>query len=107
ETERQRAEQLAGEVTELEAAAAAATEELDAAVAAVDRELTRLQDAQLRVNEETAASWRAYLADLSSAGLTPPPASALRDPGSGLPERLVPVGAAAGGAQRGAAQLPR
>jgi cell wall-associated NlpC family hydrolase len=107
ETERERAQQLAGEVTELEATADAATAALEAAVADVDRELARLQDAQVRVNEETAAGWRAYLAELAAAGVTPPPASALRAPESGLPERLVPVGAAAGGAQRGAAQLPR
>ena len=82
------------------------TEELDAALGAVDRQLAQLQREQVEVNERTAASWRAYLDQLTAAGVVPPPSAVLRDPVAGLPERLVPVGAAGGGAQPGAAQLP-
>jgi hypothetical protein len=44
---------------------------------------------------------------VAAAGLTPPPASALRDPAAGLPGGLRPVAAADGGARPGVAQLPR
>ncbi|SFK59684.1 D-alanyl-D-alanine carboxypeptidase family protein [Geodermatophilus ruber] len=104
---RARAEALAAEVGELEAAAAAVTGELDAALGDVDRQVARLQQEQLEVNRRTAANWRAYLDQLAAAGITPPPAAALRAPPAGLPAGLVPVGSVAGGAQRGAAQLPR
>ncbi|RBY79288.1 hypothetical protein DQ239_06510 [Blastococcus sp. TF02-09] len=103
---RARADEVGARAAELEAAAAAVTDELDAALGAVDRQLAQLQREQVEVNQQTAASWRAYLDQLTAAGVTPPPAAALRDPAAGLPERLVPVGAAGGDAQRGAAQLP-
>lgn len=103
---RARAEEVAARVAELEAAAAAVTAELDEALGVVDRQLAALQQEQLQVNEQTAANWRAYLEQLRAAGIAPPPAAALLDPPAGLPAGLVPVGAAGGGAQRGAAQLP-
>ena len=104
---RERADAVAGRVAELEAAAAAVTDELDAALGTVDRQLAQLQQEQQDVNERTAANWRAYVEQLSAAGVTAPPASALLDPPAGLPTGLLPVGASRGGAQRGAAQLPR
>ncbi|MFD2092170.1 D-alanyl-D-alanine carboxypeptidase family protein [Blastococcus deserti] len=103
----ERADAVAARVTELEAAAAAVTDELDAALGTVDRQLAQLQREQLEVNERTAANWRAYLDQLAAAGITAPPASALLSPPAGLPAGLVPVGGSGGGAQRGAAQLPR
>jgi cell wall-associated NlpC family hydrolase len=92
---------------ELEAAATAVTDELDEALGVVDRQLARLQQEQVDVNNRTAASWRGYLDQLVAAGVTPPPAAQLLDPPGGLPAGLAPVGAGGGGAQRGAAQLPR
>jgi cell wall-associated NlpC family hydrolase len=104
---RERADAVAARVAELEAAAAAVTDELDGALAAVDRQLAQLQQEQLDVNDRTAANWRAYLEQLAAAGITAPPASALLNPPAGLPPGLAPIGSGAGGAQRGAAQLPR
>jgi cell wall-associated NlpC family hydrolase len=101
-----RADQVAARVAELEAAAAAVTDELGEALGVVDRQLAALQAEQVEVNRATAANWRAYLDKLAAAGITPPPASALLNPPAGLPPGLVPVGSARGGAQRGAAQLP-
>ena len=103
----QRTDQLAAQVADLEATAAAVTDELDVALGDVDRQLSDLQRQQLDVNRQTAANWRAYLDQLAAAGVVSPPASALLDPVGGLPAGLVPVGAAAGGAQRGVAQFPR
>jgi cell wall-associated NlpC family hydrolase len=104
---RERADVVAARVAALEAAAAAVTDELDEALSVVDRQLAQLQREQLEVNERTAANWRAYLDQLAAAGVTAPPAAALLAAPAGLPAGLVPVGSAAGGAQRGAAQLPR
>ena len=106
EQARARADEVGARAAELEAEASAVTEELDAALGAVDRQLAQLQREQVEVNERTAASWRAYLDQLTAAGVVPPPSAVLRNPAAGLPERLVPVGAAGGGAQPGAAQLP-
>jgi cell wall-associated NlpC family hydrolase len=102
-----RADEVAAKVAELEAQASAVTEELDAALGAVDRQLAQLQQEQLDVNDRTAANWRTYLDQLTAAGVTAPPAAQLQNPAGGLPGGLVPVASAAGGAQRGAAQLPR
>ncbi|CAA9214315.1 MAG: hypothetical protein AVDCRST_MAG52-128 [uncultured Blastococcus sp.] len=104
---RARADEVAATVAELEAAASAVTDELDEALGVVDRQLAQLQQEQLQVNDRTAANWRGYVADLAATGVPAPPAAALRDPPAGLPAPLVPVGADGGGAQRGAAQLPR
>ncbi|MGY1785723.1 D-alanyl-D-alanine carboxypeptidase family protein [Geodermatophilus sp. SYSU D00698] len=104
---RQQADRLAAEVAELEASADAVTAELDVALGDVDRQLSDLQRQQVDVNTQTAANWRAYLGQLREAGVTAPPAAELLDPVRGLPAGLTPIGAAAGGAQRGAAQLPR
>ncbi|WP_409332656.1 D-alanyl-D-alanine carboxypeptidase family protein [Trujillonella humicola] len=102
-----RADRVAAEVRALEAAAAEVTGELDAALGDVDRQLAQLQQEQVRVNEQTAANWRAYLDELVAAGVQAPPAAQLLDPVAGLPAGLVPVGSVSGGAQAGAAQLPR
>ncbi len=106
ERARARADEVGARAAELEAQASAVADELDAALGAVDRQLARLQREQVEVNGRTAASWRAYLDQLTAAGVVPPPSAALREPAAGLPERLVPVGAAGGGAQPGAAQVP-
>ena len=103
----QRADEVAARVAELEAAADAVTDDLGDALGEVDRQLAQLQKEQLDVNERTAANWKAYVDQLTAAGVTAPPAAALRDPAAGLPPGLVPVAASGGGAQRGAAQLPR
>jgi cell wall-associated NlpC family hydrolase len=102
-----RKDEVAARIAELEAAAAAVTAELDEALGVVDRQLARLQQEQVDVNTRTAANWQGYLDQLTAAGVVPPPAAQLLDPAAGLPGGLVPVGAGGGGAQRGAAQLPR
>ena len=104
---RARADEVGARVAELEAPAGAVTEELDAALGEVDRQLARLQQEQVEVNSRTAATWQAYLAELAAAGVAAPPAAALRNPPGGLPPGMVPVAAADGSAQRGAAQVPR
>jgi cell wall-associated NlpC family hydrolase len=106
-TARERAGAVAAQVAELEATAAAVTEELDAALGDVDRQLADLQQQQVDVNRQTAANWRAHLDQLAAAGVVSPPASTLLDPVAALPEGLLPVGATAGGAQPGVAQFPR
>src|SRR4051794_3363151 len=102
-----RADEVQQQVDELEAQAEAVTEELDRALGVVDSQLAQLQREQVDVNAQTAANWKAYLGQLTATGLTPPPAAALRDPAGSLPAGLVPVAAHGGGAQAGAAQLPR
>ena len=79
----------------------------DAALGDVDRQLAQLQKEQVDVNDRTAANWKSYVDQLTAAGVALPPAAQLGDPPAGLPGGLVPVAAASGGAQRGAAQLPR
>jgi cell wall-associated NlpC family hydrolase len=103
---KQRADAVQHQIDELKAQAAAVTDELDEALGVVDSQLAQLQKQQLEVNQKTAANWQAYLDQLTAAGITPPPASALRSPASSLPPGLVPVASHAGGAQAGAAQLP-
>jgi cell wall-associated NlpC family hydrolase len=104
---RARADEVSARVEDLEAAAAAVTVDLDEALGEVDLQLARLQREQLDVNQRTAANWQAYVDQLAAAGITSPPAASLSDPAAGLPAGLVPVAASGGGAQRGAAQLPR
>jgi cell wall-associated NlpC family hydrolase len=94
-------------VAELEQAAADVTDELEAALEVVDGQLAELQREQIEVNESTAANWQAYVDRIEAAGVTPPPAADLLDPESSVPSGLVPIASAEGGAQRGAAQLPR
>jgi cell wall-associated NlpC family hydrolase len=103
---RNRADELAGRVAELEDAAAAVTDELDDVLAVVDAQLAGLQREQIEVNERTAANWHAYLGQVRAGRVGPPLAAELLDPASAVPEGLVPVAAAGGGAQRGVAQLP-
>ncbi|WNV77292.1 D-alanyl-D-alanine carboxypeptidase family protein [Geodermatophilus sp. DSM 44513] len=105
-TARARATELTGQIAELEAAAAAATRDLEAAVAAADRELGRQREEQRAAGRAAAAAWQDRLGRLAAAGVDPPPAAALRDPAAGAPEGLVPLPAADGGVQAGAAQLP-
>ena len=104
---RARADEVAAKVAELEAAATAVTRELDDALGVVDKQLAELQREQVEVNTRTAANWQAYVNELTAAGVVAPPASALLNPVAGPPAGLVPVAAGGGGAQRGAAQLPR
>ncbi|MGY1827150.1 MULTISPECIES: D-alanyl-D-alanine carboxypeptidase family protein [unclassified Blastococcus] len=101
-----RADEVAARVADLEAAAEAVTAELGDVLAVVDGQLAALQREQTTVNEQTAASWQAYVDQLRAAGLAEVPAAALQDPELALPDRLVPVAASGGGAQRGVAQLP-
>src|SRR4051812_1489581 len=102
-----RQQQVQAKVDDLEAKAAAVTDELDAALGDVDKQLARLQQEQVEVNKRTAANWKAYVDQLTAAGVVPPRAAQLADAPAGLPAGMVPVAAAGGGAQRGAAQLPR
>jgi cell wall-associated NlpC family hydrolase len=106
ETARARAAELTAETAELEAAAAAASRDLEVAVAAVDRQLGRQREEQRAAGRQAAADWHGYLDELAAAGVTPPPAAALRDPVVGLPDGLAPVPASGGGVQAGVAQLP-
>ena len=76
----QRADEVAARVKDLEAAAAAVTDDLDAALGKVDLQLAQLQKEQLDVNQRTAANWKAYVDQLTAAGVTGPPAAQLRDP---------------------------
>ena len=102
-----RKDEVASRVAELEAAADAVTDELDAALGDVDKQLAQLQREQVDVNTRTAANWKAYVDQLTSAGVVAPPAAQLKNAPAGLPPGMVPVAAADGGAQRGAAQVPR
>jgi cell wall-associated NlpC family hydrolase len=102
-----RQQEVAAKVADLDAQAAAVTDELDAALGDVDKQLARLQQEQVDVNKRTAANWKAYVDQLTAAGVVPPPAGQLANAPAGLPAGLVPVAASSGGAQRGAAQLPR
>jgi cell wall-associated NlpC family hydrolase len=102
-----RKDEVASRVAELEAAADAVTEELDAALGDVDKQLAQLQREQVDVNTRTAANWKAYADQLTAAGVVAPPAAQLKNAPAGLPPGMVPVAAADGGAQRGAAQVPR
>jgi cell wall-associated NlpC family hydrolase len=102
-----RKDEVASRVAELEAAADAVTEELDAALGDVDKQLAQLQREQVDVNTRTAANWKAYADQLTAAGVVAPLAAQLKNAPAGLPPGMVPVAAADGGAQRGAAQVPR
>ncbi|WP_179956886.1 D-alanyl-D-alanine carboxypeptidase family protein [Amycolatopsis anabasis] len=73
---------------------------IDAANAAVVAQ----QKAQKERNDKTAANWKAYTDRLAAAGVTPPPASALRDPAR-LPAGLNPLPGADGKPQAGVAQI--
>lgn len=68
--------------------AAAVSSELRGLVNATNDAVVAQQQAQQERNETTAANWHAYLDKLAAAGITPPPASALRDLGH-LPAGLV------------------
>jgi cell wall-associated NlpC family hydrolase len=104
---RERADEVAARVAELEQAAAEVTDELESALEVVDGQLAALQREQIEVNERTAANWAAYLEQLRDAGVTVPRAAALLDPASSVPSGLVPIASSEGGAQPGVAQLPR
>jgi cell wall-associated NlpC family hydrolase len=104
---RARQDEVSARIAELEAAAETVTDELDAALGDVDKQLAQLQAEQVDVNNRTAANWKAYVDQLTAAGVVAPPAAQLKDAPAGLPAGMVPVASAAGGAQRGAAQVPR
>jgi septal ring factor EnvC (AmiA/AmiB activator) len=80
-----RKDEVGARVAELEAAAEAVTDELDAALGDVDRQLAQLQREQVDVNERTAANWKAYVDQLTAAGVVPPPAAQLQNAPAGLP----------------------
>src|SRR4051794_1224837 len=96
-----RQQEVAAKVADLDTQAAAVTDELDAALGDVDKQLARLQQEQVDVNKRTAANWKAYVDQLTAAGVVPPPAGQLANAPAGLPAGLVPVAASSGGAQRG------
>ncbi|WP_232376248.1 C40 family peptidase [Amycolatopsis aidingensis] len=77
--------------------------ELRAPIDAANAAVIAQQRAQQRRNTETAANWKAYLDRLEAAGITPPPATALRDPAR-LPAGLDPVPGADGRPQAGLAR---
>jgi hypothetical protein len=78
--------------------AAAVSSELRGAVADTNAAVIAQQQAQQQRNQTTADNWRHYLAKLTAAGITPPPARDLLDP------RRLPTGLTAltepGAAQR-------
>ncbi|RZQ59440.1 D-alanyl-D-alanine carboxypeptidase [Amycolatopsis suaedae] len=76
--------------------------ELRGPVAEANAAVVAQQQAQRDRNGRTSVNWQSYLDRLAAAGITPPPASALRDPAR-LPAGLAPL-PGTGGAQRGVAQ---
>ncbi|WP_459717522.1 D-alanyl-D-alanine carboxypeptidase family protein [Actinophytocola sp. KF-1] len=83
--------------------AAAVSSELRGLVADTNAAVVAQQQAQQHRNRTTADNWRAYLDQLTAAGITPPPAARLRDtarfpPGltplsePGVAERVLPSG---------------
>ncbi|HWM05446.1 MAG TPA: NlpC/P60 family protein [Actinophytocola sp.] len=83
--------------------AAAVSSELAGVVADTNAAVVDQQHTQQQRNDRTAASWRRYLDRLAAAGVDPPPATALLDPGR-LPTGLVPL-PGADGPQRGVASI--
>jgi cell wall-associated NlpC family hydrolase len=81
----------------------AVSADLRAPIDAADRAVVAQQGAQHDRNDRTAANWKAYTDRLAAAGITPPPAAALRDPAR-LPAGLGPLPGADGRAQPGVAQ---
>ncbi|WP_460444122.1 C40 family peptidase, partial [Amycolatopsis cihanbeyliensis] len=77
--------------------------ELRAPIDAANAAVIAQQKAQQRRNAETAANWKAYTERLAAAGITPPPAAALRDPAR-LPAGLDPLPGADGTPQAGLAE---
>ncbi len=83
--------------------AAAVSSELRGIVADTNAAVVAQQQAQQRRNRSTADNWRAYLDQLAAAGITPPPATRLRDTARfpagltplsepGVAERVLPSG---------------
>lgn len=83
--------------------AAAVSSELQGVVADTNAAVVAQQQAQRQRDQTTAANWRAYVDRLASAGITPPPAQALRDlrhfpagltplESPGIAERTLPSG---------------
>ncbi|WP_092532205.1 D-alanyl-D-alanine carboxypeptidase family protein [Amycolatopsis arida] len=77
--------------------------ELRGPIGAADAAVVAQQRAQQERNRATADNWRAYLDRLADAGITPPPAAALRDPAR-LPAGLSAVPGPDGAPQPGVAQ---
>ncbi|MGB3445001.1 MAG: D-alanyl-D-alanine carboxypeptidase family protein [Actinophytocola sp.] len=70
--------------------AAAVSSELRGVVTDTNAAVVAQQKAQRQRNRTTADNWRAYLGRLAAAGITPPPAARLRDPGH-YPAGLTPL----------------
>jgi peptidoglycan DL-endopeptidase CwlO len=83
--------------------AAAVSAELHGIVADTDAAVVAAQRAQRERDRRTAANWQAYLDRLTTAGIEPPPAAALRDPAN-LPAGLGPV-PGVNGPQAGVAKI--
>jgi cell wall-associated NlpC family hydrolase len=81
----------------------AISSELRAPIEAANAAVVAQQRAQRERNAETAANWKVYTERLTAAGITPPPATALRDPAS-LPAGLDPLPGSDGAPQAGVAQ---
>ncbi|PRX48533.1 NlpC/P60 family protein [Prauserella shujinwangii] len=95
-----RLDRLRGDATNR---ADAVSAELRDPIRAANDAVVAQQRAQRDRNAETAANWRDYLGRLADAGITPPPAAALRDP-AGFPPGLWPLPGADGLDQAGVAQ---
>ncbi|WP_199430185.1 D-alanyl-D-alanine carboxypeptidase family protein [Qaidamihabitans albus] len=81
----------------------AVSAELRDPIEAANAAVVAQQRAQRDRNATTAANWDDYTGRLAAAGITPPPAAALRDP-ERLPAGLAPLPGADGGDQAGVAQ---
>ena len=82
--------------------AAAVSSELRGTLASTNEAVVAAQQAQQQRNQATAANWRTYVGTLASAGITPPKATALRDPAR-LPAGLQPLPGATGAPSPGVA----
>lgn len=81
----------------------AISSELRAPIEAANAAVVAQQRAQRKRNAETAANWKDYTDRLAAAGITAPPAAALRDPDS-LPAGLDALSGADGEPQAGVAR---
>ncbi|OZM70509.1 D-alanyl-D-alanine carboxypeptidase [Amycolatopsis antarctica] len=81
----------------------AVSAELTAPIDEANAAVVAQQRAQADRNAATAANWKAYTDRLAAAGISPPPASRLRDPAA-LPPGLSPSTGSAGAAQAGVAE---
>lgn len=82
----------------------AISSELRGPIATASAAVAAQQAEQRERNRKTKQNWQKYLDRLDAAGITPPPASELRDPAT-LPPGLDPLPGADGAPQRGVAQV--